>query len=333
MNRCVAFLFALCCACLSVSSACIAAIPRLGAFHARAFAGERLHPRRLSQTRPTAASHDNWSSSFRTADLVGLDLAGFRASGNRPLRFALIREAGRLDCAGHGGESYAAGNCTVANDPAFLQLLAARGIGAPTREQAFSLISLDVRRVLIEAVAAAHYPTPTIDNLIEMTAVGVDAATSPISPGSVTARSTLHNLVEFRAMDITPEWIGAFARIGYANMPADELVQLKALDIDADYVAGFDRIGYGRIAPEDLVQLKALDISPDYVAGFSGSATAICRWTSWSSSKRSISRPDFAQWAVGQRSPLPPVNELVQMKISNPRHSASHRWLAQPGLF
>lgn len=35
--------------------------------------------------------HDNnWSSGFRPGDLVGLDLAGFRAGGTRPLRFSLI---------------------------------------------------------------------------------------------------------------------------------------------------------------------------------------------------------------------------------------------------
>jgi len=318
MNRCVAFLFALCCACLTVSSACVAESPDWVHF--------TLEPSRESgsvradfRSETNGREHDNWSSSFREADLTGLDLAGFRASGNRPLRFALIREAGRLDCAGHGGESYAAGNCTVANDPAFLQLLASRGIGAPTRGQGFGLISLDVRRDLIEAVAAAHYPTPTIDNLIEMTAVGVsghyiaDLARLGYRP------STLHNLVEFRAMDITPEWIGAFARMGYANMPADELVQLKALDIDAAYVAGFDRIGYGRIAPEDLVQLKALGISPDYVAGFERVGYRHLPVDELVQLKALDITPEFAQWAVGQRSSLPRVSDLVQMKIFDPR--------------
>jgi hypothetical protein len=49
------------------------------------------------------------------------------------------------------------------------------------------------------------------------------------------------------------------------------------------------RAGYAHLRVSDLVQLKALDISPD-----------------------------FARWAAGQRNPLPPVNELVQMKV-NPR--------------
>src|SRR3954470_4507669 len=174
MNRCLVFFFALCCACLTVSSACIAqptdwlhfsleAAREPGEIHAD-FRGEI-----------DGRDHHNWSSSFRATDLVGLDLAGFRASGSRPIRFAMIREAGRLDCVGHGGESYAAGNCTVTPDQAFQQLLATRGIGRPSREDTFTLVALDVRRELIDAVAAAHYPTPSIENLVEMTAVGVNA--------------------------------------------------------------------------------------------------------------------------------------------------------------
>jgi len=42
-------------------------------------------------------------------------------------------------------------------------------------------------------------------------------------------------------------------------------VQLKALDVTPEFVAGFDRLGYGRLPVDELVQLKALDITPDFV--------------------------------------------------------------------
>ena len=138
MNRCVALLFALCCAALSVSSACIA--------QPNDWIHFSLTPSRESGTIRAdfrndvdGREHNNWSTSFREADLAGLDLAGFRAPGSRQLRFALVREAGRLDCAGHGGESYAAGNCSVTPNPDFMQLLDTRGIGRPSREQVVGL--------------------------------------------------------------------------------------------------------------------------------------------------------------------------------------------------
>src|SRR4051812_3653529 len=119
MNRCLAFLFAICCAVLSVSSACIAQ-PIEWLHFTLAPSQEAGAVRADFRGEIDGQKHDNWSSSFRTADLVGLDLAGFRAAGSRPLRFAIVREAGRLDCTGQGGASYAAGNCAATSDAGFL---------------------------------------------------------------------------------------------------------------------------------------------------------------------------------------------------------------------
>jgi hypothetical protein len=64
--------------------------------------------------------------------------------------------------------------------------------------------------------------------------------------------------------------MAGFVRIGYADLPADQLMQLKALDITPDYIAGFDRVGYRHLPVEKLVQLKALDISPEFVRSAAG---------------------------------------------------------------
>lgn len=285
MNRCLAMIFAVLCASLSVASACTAAPSDWIYF--------TLEPGRLEgdirasfREEERDRGNNNWSTSFAPAQLTGLDVAGFRAAGTRPLRFALVREAGRLDCSGQGGNSAAAGNCSFTADPGFAALLESRGIGRPTRKQSFGLVALDVRRRLIDAIAAARYPTPEIDDLMALTAVGV-------TPGYISelARlgyrpASIDSLVQFRALNITPDYVGAFARAGYGNLDPDDLVQLKALDVTPDYVAGFERLGYRNLPVDTLVQLKALDITPEFV--------------------RSVeSRP-------GE---VPPVGELVQRKV------------------
>jgi hypothetical protein len=284
MNRFLAFLLALIFATVSVSSACVAAPSDWIRF--------TLEQRRSSEIQ---ASFDNesggrndnhWSTGVMPSQLIGFDIAGFRGSDTSPLRFAVVRESGRLDCSGQGGRGRASGNCEFRADPAFTDLLARRGIGRPTREQAFSLMALDVRREIVDALAGARYPTPTINNLMELTAVGVNGRyIADLSRAGYRPR-TIQSLVEFRALGITPEWIGGFARIGYANIPNDELMQLKALDITPEFVSGFARIGYGRLPVEKLVELKAMNITPEFV--------------------RSVMRQGEA---------APPVNDLVELKI------------------
>jgi hypothetical protein len=291
MNRLFALIGALLLAFISVSSACTAAAPNWIHFTLEPAHGDgnRIEARFRNEMR--GRDENNWSTNFVPSELVGLDLAGFRGAGSRPLRFAVIREAGRLDCSGHGGEAYAAGECGFTANPAFTQLLESRGIGRPTYEQAFGLMAVNARRELIDAVAAAHYPTPSINDLMALSALGVDRAyIGEMARAGYRPRS-IDGLIQFKALNITPQWIAGFVRAGYANLPTDELVQLKALDITPEFIAGFDRIGYGHLSVDKLVQLKALDITPEFV-----------------------------QRVAAVDAGLPPVEKLVELKTFAKRH-------------
>src|SRR4051812_17940523 len=119
MNRCLAFLFALCFAAISVSSACIAQPSDWIRFTLESERGgaDRIQASFRDEVRDR--ERNSWSTGFHPSDFVGLDVAGFRGAGSRPLRFALMREAGRLDCAGNGGGGMAIGNCSFTADAAF----------------------------------------------------------------------------------------------------------------------------------------------------------------------------------------------------------------------
>jgi hypothetical protein len=270
---------------ISVSSACMAAPSDWISFQLQAQRDKsRIHATFHDERR---GNDDNqWSNGFKPSELIGLDVAGFYSAGSKPLRFAVVRESGRLDCSGSGGSSRASGNCGFTADAGFIQLLASHGIGRPNREEAIGLMALDVHRSLIDSVAAARYPTPKIDDLMSMTAVGVDAAYIGDLARAGYRPNSIDSLVQFKALDISPEWIGGLNRIGYANLPSDDLVQLKALGISADFITGFDSLGYRRLPVDELVQLKALNITPE-----------------------------FARSAIGQARPLPSVDELVQIKM------------------
>lgn len=284
MNRCLVFLCALFCAFITVSSA-VAEPLEMVRFTLDAGRNDgRFRGSFHAENRGRATN--NWSTGFMPSELIGLDVAGFRASGTRPVGFAVVRDAGRLDCTGRGGTGHAWGNCRFNPDPSFSQMLAARGIGHPSREQSFALMAIGARRELIDAIAAAGYPAPSIDNLMALAALGVDAryirdlARVGYRPRSV------GSLVEFKALGITPDWIAGFIRVGYADASPSDLVQMKALAITPDFVAGFDRLGYGRLPVSTLVQFKALNITPEFVRS-----------------------------AVGRRSARPTVDELVQLRL------------------
>lgn len=286
MNRPLAFICALLLAFVTISSACVAQPAEWVHF---TLDPERGSPARIHagfHTQSSGRGDHNWSTAFAPSELVGLDMPSFRGADTRPLRFAIVRDAGRLDCAGNAGGNHADGNCRFTADAAFTQLLITRGIGRPTSEQAFGLMAVNARREVIDAVDAARYPRPTIDNLMALSALGVDGRyITGMARAGYRPRS-LQKLVEFNALGVTPEWIAGFAHVGYANVPGDGLVQLRALGVTPDYIAGFQRIGYRDLPVSSLVELKALSITPDFVRS-----------------------------AVAPGTPLPPVDQLVEMKM------------------
>lgn len=290
MNRPLAFICALLLAFITVSSACVAQSADWAQFTMRPDDGNpaRIHATFRNESR--GRGDNSWSTQFTPAELVGLDVSSFRASGARPIRFAIVREAGRLDCTGNGGNNRADGNCRFTPNPALTQLLINRGIGRPTADQAFGLMAVNARRELIDTAGEAHYPTPTIDNLMALSALSVDGRYIREMARAGYRPTSLQKLVEFKALGITPEWIAGFVRVGYANVAGDGLVQLRALGVTPDYIAGFQRIGYRNLPVNTLVQLKALDVTPEFIRS-----------------------------SVHAGQPMPPVNELVELKMFGSR--------------
>lgn len=264
MTRMLAFVAALLLTAITVSSACVAqtAAPLQFTIEPARHDGE---VRVRFERHRGGHSENNWDSSFRPSELAGLDMAGLNSPGTRPIRFALIRDAGRVDCSGSGGNAMARGTCSMTANADFNRFLADRGIGRPSEDDTFGMIALNVRRELVDALARAHYPTPSVDKLIELTAVEATPAYIAGLSAQGYRPKTLNELVQFAALKITPDYIGSFVRAGYSNLPADELIQLTALDIRPEFIAGFERIGYGRLPVDTLVQLKAMNITPDYV--------------------------------------------------------------------
>ena len=291
MNRFFAIMLAIIFASITISSACVAQPSDWIRFTLQAQRGNDQLKASFRQER-NGRDHNNWSTGLKPSELIGLNVVGFYTAGSRPIAFAVVREAGRLDCSGNGGGSYASGNCRFAADPQFTQLLVSRGIGRLSHDQAFGLMAVDARRELIDSVAAARYPTPSIDDLTALSALGVNGRYIADLSGAGYRPQAIHSLIEFKALGITPEWIGGLNRIGYANIPSSELVQLKALNITPEFIAGFERIGYRHLPVDTLVQLKALNITPEFVRS-----------------------------TVGSRATLPPVNELVDLKIFGSRRS------------
>jgi len=262
MMRFPIFLAAIAASTLTVTATVDAAAPTEFSFHVRDEgdgAKIRADFRRLDR------EHSQWNSSFRLADLAGLERSQLLAAGQAPVQFAIVRDAGRLDCAGTGGSGSATGRCRFTADKTFVEYLRTSGVTSLSGEDAYAMTAVGVRRDLVAAIRQANYPAPSAENLIALSALGADREYIDDMSGAGYRPESIERLIEFKALGITPEYIAGMQRIGFGRASGSQLVQFKALGIDAPYVESLRRAGYGNLPPHTLVEFRALGITESYI--------------------------------------------------------------------
>ncbi len=259
MNRSLAICFALIMTIVSFATAGLAADVGTLRFEVSEAGNDRLQ---LSLRREIAPN-SSISSSFNVRELAGLDRAALRGRDGTPVTFALVREAGRLDCAGRAEAKRARGTCRFAGDPSFAAFLVASGVKRPTDREWLDLAVVGARRSLIEALKAGRYAMPTPSTLVGMTALGVSPEyIREMAAHGYRPRQTA-DFITLKALDVSPAYIRSLKSVGHDRVPVEQLIQLKALGVTAEFIASYQRRGFRDLSVSRLVQLKALGIRPE----------------------------------------------------------------------
>jgi hypothetical protein len=79
-------------------------------------------------------------------------------------------------------------------------------------------------------------------------------------------RADLDEIVQMRAVGVTPDYIRAMVAAGFAGLDADELVQARAVGLTPEYARGMAAAGYRDL--DDLIAMRAVGITPEYANDF-----------------------------------------------------------------
>lgn len=209
-------------------------------------------------------SNSNWSHTTDLAELPGLtrdQLAG----DSTPVRFQLVREAGRFDCEGFVRRGRGAGECSFVADPAFAAALARHDIAAPTREQSYGLALARTGIAMVEELRRQGYRTPDVDDLV---AAGIHRVDADYIGGMARAGyrvGTVDGLVQMRIHRVTPDYIAALQAAGY-RPSAEMAVQLRIHGATPEYIRALGAAGASGFDTDDLVALRIHGVRPEFVA-------------------------------------------------------------------
>jgi hypothetical protein len=73
------------------------------------------------------------------------------------------------------------------------------------------------------------------------------------------------DFISFAALGVTPDWIGAIASAGYADLTPDEVTAFKATGVSPAYVRELSDAGLSALSADDVIGLRANGVTGAYI--------------------------------------------------------------------
>jgi beta-lactamase regulating signal transducer with metallopeptidase domain len=158
-------------------------------------------------------------------------------------------------------------------DQPYIRSIKNAGFKDLSLERLIPLKALGIDGKYIEEIRSAGYKDISADQLVSFKAQGIDKeyitkVRQMKGKDDKGQGGDAEDIVTFKSMDITPEYVNSFKAVGYDNIPNQELVSFKAVGVTPEYIKGWQALGFKDISPEELVGMKSQNITPDYLKDF-----------------------------------------------------------------
>jgi hypothetical protein len=163
-------------------------------------------------------------------------------------------------------------------DQAYLRSIKNAGFKDESLDHFVSMKALGVDGKYIDEIRSAGYKDITADQLVAFKAQGIDKKYIESvrqmkgdkgDKGSKGSKDDdADDIVSYKAMNITPEYVNSFKAVGMTNIPHDQLVSFKAVGVTPEYVKGWYNLGFKEIDPEDFVGMKSQNVTPEFMKSF-----------------------------------------------------------------
>ena len=117
----------------------------------------------------------------------------------------------------------------------------------------------------IDELAAAGYTGLSVDQLVQLKAMGVDADFIHALRHEGLTHLSVADLVKMRAAGVDPEFVAAMRKRFGSSLPVDEIAGLKAVGASNGYIDALSELGMRSLSADEVRELRALDVSPKYV--------------------------------------------------------------------
>ncbi len=226
----------------------------------------------------SGGNRNRWSSTtdVERDQLIGITPSRW-ASGNGPVSFRIVRDAGRFVCEGRMANGKGSGDFTFEPDAGYRAKLEQAGLRGIRRQDLERLTLHDVDLDLVRAFQSRGL-RPTVDDLVRIRSHGISADYVDDLKQAGIADLDVEDLVRLKIHGVEPAYARDVTGSGRRTYTAEQLVRLKIHGVDAAMPGELAKLGYGALPAEELVRLRINGVSSEYVrdlhaAGYTGIST------------------------------------------------------------
>lgn len=228
------------------------------------------------ERRTRRGGHNQMGQSYDFSELQGLSREQALSGG--PVRFSLVREAGRIDLEGTFQNGKGSGTFTFTSNPAFISAMKSRGFdfeahnkrrhnddgNNDVEDSLFAATTLNVTTALADDLTAA-FGKLDVGDLFKAAIFKVDSQFAREMKASGFENLGMEELVKARIFKIDAAFVKQVSDMGFQKEPFESLVKMQIFKVTPEFIAEVRGEGFTNIQVEDIVKFRIFKIDGQFI--------------------------------------------------------------------
>jgi hypothetical protein len=226
------------------------------------------------ERRTQRGGRSQMGESYDFAELQGLNREQALSGG--PVRFSLVREAGRIDCEGTFQNGKGSGTFTFTANPAFVSAMKSRGFDfeadskrrhnddGDLEDRLFAATTLNVTTALADDLTSA-FGKIDINDLFKAAIFKVNSQFAREMKASGFENLGMEELVKARIFKVDAAFVRQVSDMGFQKEPFESLVKMQIFKVTPEFIAEVRGEGLTNLQVEELVKLRIFKIDGQFI--------------------------------------------------------------------
>lgn len=225
------------------------------------------------EKRPEKGGRHQMGQTYDFAELQGLSREQALSGG--PVKFSLVREAGRIDCEGSFQNGKGSGTFRFTGNQSFVSAMKSRGFDFEedsssnderhSENRLFAATTLNVTTALADDLSSAGFGKLQVEDLFKAAIFKIDSKFMREMKASGFPNMGMEELVKARIFKIDANFVSQVSEMGFDKEPFESLVKMRIFKITPEFITEVRNEGLTGISVEDIVKLRIFKIDSEFI--------------------------------------------------------------------